>query len=254
MIHIVGEHVAPEMQAFKPVKDCLVKDWDVDLYLGSFMANPLGLDITKKVCYNMEYLHKDNPLFKAGYLETLRKNVVVDFARSNIEYLKSQGIDVFYMPFGFCKSMKKIKDTCEKPIDVLFIGSMHFPRRQEVIKKLSKYCKVFVPNKTYGKELDSLISKAKVHLNMHHAEGQPLETVRVNYLLANNCTVVSELGNDKELNSKYFNNVVFSSYKNLVDACLSSLNKTIDSSNLFKELRHNSKDACKWAKEKKCQL
>jgi hypothetical protein len=249
MIYIVGLGTIKEAEAFVPVKECLEQDCDIDVYLGTFFSTN---KIKNKVIYNMEYLRDNNPLIKTGYLNTLKDNFVIDFARSNIEYLKSKGINAYYMPFGFSNTMKKVKHK-NKTIDVLFIGSIHFKRRQDIINELSKHCNVVVPDKVYGKDLDDLIGKSKVHLNMHHAEGQPLEVVRVNYLLANNCTVVSERGNDIELDSKYSNNVIFSSYKNLVDACLSSLNKQVNSSNLLTNLRHNSKDACKWAKEKICQ-
>lgn len=251
MIHIVGHGQVKDVCAFDSVKNVLDPQFDIDLYLAAFLCKPLKREIKNKVIYNMEYLRDENPLFNFGYMDTLKDNIVIDFSRSNVDYLKSKGIDAFFMPYGFCDSMKKVKPK-EKNIDVLFIGSMHFDRRKKIINELSKYCKTVVALGIYGEELDDLISRSKVHINMHHAEGQPLETVRINYLLANNCTVVSERGNDSKLDNKYKDNLLFCDYDELVDACLSSIDTKIDSSDLINNLRHDSSNAQKWAKEKLC--
>lgn len=251
MINIVGYGQVKDVYAFDSVKNVLDPQFDIELYLAAFLCKPMKQEVKNKVIYNMEYLRDENPLFQFGYMETLKDNIVIDFSRSNVDYLKSKGIDAFYMPYGFCDSMKKVKPK-NKDIDVLFIGSMHFDRRQKIMKELNSYCKAVVAVGVYGEELDELIARSKVHINMHHAEGQPLETVRINYLLANNCTVVSELGSDQELNQKYQDNVLFCKYDELVDVCLSSIGKKIDSGDLINKLRHDSSNAQKWAKEKLC--
>lgn len=127
------------------------------------------------------------------------------------------------MPYGISKKMQSVVHKVDKDIDVLFIGSTHFDRRSKVLAALARQCNLVVATDTYGTALDELISRAKVHLNMHHAEGQPLETVRVNYLLANNCTVVSEQGSDDQLNGQYDGSLIFAVYDDLVDKCLTAL-------------------------------
>jgi hypothetical protein len=252
MIHIVGRDLVQDVQAFDSVKDCLTDHFDFDVYLAAFLCKPMGIDLQDQVIYNMEYLRDDNPLFSFGYLDTLKSNIVVDFARSNVEYLKKHGVEAFYMPYGFDDSMRRVTPK-EQDIDVLFIGSMHFDRRQKIISELSKVCNVQVALGVYGAELDDLIARSKVHLNMHHAEGQPLETVRINYLLANDCTVVSELGNDPELNDAYQDSLVFCDYDNLVESCLMAIDAKFDCQRLMDKLRHDSSGANQWIKGKLCQ-
>lgn len=251
MIHIIGQDVVQDVKAFDSVKDCLSNNFDFDVYLAAFLCKPMGIDLKDQVIYNMEYLRDDNPLFSFGYMDTLKENIVIDFAKSNVEYLKSKGIEAFYMPYGFHESMRRVPQR-HKDIDVLFIGSMHFERRKKIIFELSKVCNVQVALGVYGSELDELIARSKVHLNMHHAEGQPLETVRINYLLANNCTVVSEYGNDWELNVSYQDSLVFCEYDNLVDSCIEMLDVQFNCEKLMNELRHNSLGANEWIKGKLC--
>lgn len=247
MIHILGRDTVKQMQTFDDVAKAL--DFDMDVYLGAFMANPLGIELKGEVIYNMEYLHDNSPLWSFGYMETLRNNKVIDFSLSNIDYLKNLGIEAIYMPYGYHEALDKRKEQEQsKEIDVLFIGSMHFPRRQKIINDLSKYCKVTVAYDLYGEDLDNLIGKAKVHLNMHHAEGQPIESVRLNYLLANGCSVVSERGSCEELNTMYKSCLMFSEYDGLVNTCLSALETPQGNPQLIKSFKHDCSVANKQAK------
>lgn len=223
MIHILGYDKIPQFRAFDSVKNYLEDYFDTDLYLGAFCADPLEIDLKDKLIYNMEYLHDDSPLWAVGYKKVLEMNTVLDFSRQNVEYLAKIGIKADYMPYGISKKMQSVVHKVDKDIDVLFIGSTHFDRRSKVLAALARQCNLVVATDTYGTELDELISRAKVHLNMHHAEGQPLETVRVNYLLANNCTVVSEQGSDDQLNGQYDGSLIFAVYDDLVDKCLTAL-------------------------------
>ena len=223
MIHILGYDKVPQFKAFDSVKNYLEDYFDKDMYLGAFCAKSLGIDLQDKLIYNMEYLHDDSPLWAVGYKEILEKNDVLDFSRKNVAYLAGLGINARYMPYGISNKMQKVAHKTDKDIDVLFIGSTHFDRRNKVLETLAKQCNLMVAKNVYGDALDELISRSKVHLNMHHAEGQPLETVRVNYLLANNCILVSEQGNDAQVDEQYKDSLTFALYEELVDKCLLAL-------------------------------
>lgn len=249
MIHIVGHNKIKQMQVFEDVRDVISDGFDCDVYLGAFAAGLVGGNMADKVIYNMEYLHDDAPLVKrGGYLGILQESYVIDFSMSNVEYLKSNGIDAFYMPYGYGPSLERAAHGGDKPIDVMFIGSMHHQRRADAIAELSKHFNVEVLTDCYGADLDNSIGRAKVHLNIHHAEGQPLETVRLNYLLANGCSVVSEPGSDNSLNAEYKDALVFSGYSELVDAC----HFAIGQQKTWHKPMHDSKSANDWAKGKLC--
>lgn len=243
MIRIIGENVIEQSKAFNDVRDSLV--FDRDIYLGAMWAKPLGIILKNEIIYNMEYLYDKNPIFDYGYLETLKNNHVIDFSVSNVKYLNKLGIDAFYMPYGYHESLTRVKES-KKDIDVLFIGSTHFKRRKYILSKL----KNVVVADCYGKELDALVGRSKVHLNMHHEDGQPLETVRLNYLMANNCNIVSEYGSDEDLNKEYENGIFFSDYGELITSINFAMNNKKNSFKTIKDMKQNCKYANEWANNK----
>jgi hypothetical protein len=246
MIHIIGEGIVPEAQAFNDVRNAL--EFDFPVYLGAMLAKPLGLELNGQVIYNMEYLHDESPIYKFGYLETLKRNIVLDYSKRNVEYLKSLGVEAFFMPYGYHPSLTRLHKS-KKDIDVLFVGSTHFKRRSNLLDKLSKKCNVFVAQGIYGDELDRTIARAKVHLNVHHIEGQNLEVVRLNYLMANHCSIVSE-SSEEEITELYKNGLQFAEYDNLADACLSAIETPIDGFETIKSMPQDCKAANEWAKQR----
>ncbi|MHC4843687.1 MAG: hypothetical protein ACYTEE_07795, partial [Planctomycetota bacterium] len=77
----------------------------------------------------------------------------------------------------------------------------------------------------YGVERDHYISRAKIVLNIHFYETKVFEIVRVSYLLANKKFVISEPGNDQELESPFRDGLVFLPYNGLVEECVKYLRK-----------------------------
>ena len=248
MIHIIGDGIIKESQAFNDVRDAL--DFDHDVYLGAMWANPLGIELKGKAIYNMEYLYDESPLWKFGYLDTLKKNIVLDYSKQNVRYLKKVGIKAFYLPYRFHNSLERIKPAVQD-IDVLFVGSTYHARRVQLLHYLKGKVNLFIAQGYYGKELDNLVARSKVHLNMHHAEGQPLETVRMNYLMANHCNIVSEDGDGWE---EYALGARFGNYDELIDACIEALNDPIDGYEIVKNMPMNCKAANDWVGGKLCLL
>ena len=245
MIHIIGENIIEQAQAFNDVRDAL--DFDCDVYLGAMWAIPLEVELKNEVVYNLEPLYDGcGVIDKFDYLDVLRDNIVIDYSEANVEYLKQKGIESFYMPYGYNDTLCRA-ETREKDIEVLFVGSSHFDRRQILFGMLSDqfdfvYCEGF-----YGADLDKLISRAEVHVNIHHTENQQLEVVRLNYLIANGCNVVSEKGCEEKENNKYKNCLRFSSYENFVDTCKEAIENPIDGAEEIKVYQHDCTKANEWA-------
>lgn len=247
MIYIVGEGFVKQMQAFNDVRDALC--FDNDVYLGAMLAKPLGIDLKNVGVYNMEPLHDESPLWAMGYMETLRNCHVIDYSKKNIEYLKKYGIDAFHMPYGYHDKLSRCKNT-KKDIEVLFVGSTHHKRREELLNKISDHFDLVVATDSYGKELDSLVPRAKLHINIHHFDDQQLQVVRLNYLIANGCNIVSERGCEQEVNMAYENMLTFSEYENFVETCYVALENKVDGSDLIKEIPHNCTSANNWLNER----
>lgn len=121
---------------------------------------------------------------------------VWDYDLSNIQYLREElGIHAFYRPFLFSEACCKYVDpTKEKDLGVLFFG-YYTERRSRYIYEFHKYCGYSFAWLTHVQhpELDDYVSRAKVIINVHHAENLPQqEQTRLFYLLSNGKDVVSE--------------------------------------------------------------
>lgn len=226
---VIGDGIIPEVPAFYDVRDAL--EFDEQIVLGAFIAKVVGQTLPEdSIIYNLEPLYEGcNPLHpNVGYLDLLKKHKVLDYQRKNVEYLKTLGIDAFHMPFGYHPSMERCKPA-EKDIDVLFFGSMH-PRRLAIIHRFQELgINIVAVKGAYGADRDALVSRAKIVINMHYRDDHPLETVRLNYLMANKAFIVSERGWDDEENAVYQDGLVFTEYDDLVDACITflSVHKTV---------------------------
>ena len=250
MIHIVGESVIKEAQAFNDVRHAL--EFDCDVYLGAMWHNMIGMRLKDAVIYNMEPLYDESQLFPiAGYMQTLKENIVIDFSRKNVEYLKQKGIEAFHLPYGYHPYLERTH-AGEKDIDVLFVGSEYYPRRKKLFEEINLHCNFVSARGVYGNELDKLISRAKVHLNVHHSQlGQTLETVRLNYLMANHGNIVSEFGNDPELNDAYAKGMRFAEYDELAYACFEALEHPFDGYETIRTMPHDCKSANDWVNSRR---
>lgn len=168
------------------------------------------------VLYNWEQVERGGGI---GNLATLGgKYTIWDYAKPNCDEWAKKRIQAVHVPLGYVSEMTRITKIAED-IDVLFYGSMS-KRRGAILEQLDKLgLKVVVAiNNAYGVELNALIARAKVILNVHVAEeSRVFEISRVGYLLANKKAVVSEQSIDDYTSLKDGIKVV--PYLALVDAC-----------------------------------
>ena len=177
------------------------------------------------IIFNLEQAHPDSRWFdsKYGYIELLKKHVVWDFSKRNMETLKKFGIEnTIHCAIGYVPELTRIKRT-QEDIDIVFVGGGH-PRRQKIIDGVvtggAKLHQVF---KIFGKERDDWLARGKIHLNIHKEPAHLLEIVRISYLLANRCFVISEVSEDKDIMETFKDGVVFCKYDELVGQCISDL-------------------------------
>jgi hypothetical protein len=222
MIYIVGDGQFPECKAFYDVKAWLQGKINGDVYLAAMLAPLVGLHLEGVVIYNLEPLYDGCRSFTLGYLDTLKRCTVLDYSRKNVEYLKTLGVKATYVPYPFHNELVRPVPDVVKDIDVLLVGSKN-TRRLEAVKNLPDGVRFVWAEGVYGRELDVLIQRAKVHLNIHFATPHPLEVVRLNYLIANGCTVLSEEGDDEEVNAEYAHFLTFFSPEDLASVVLKAL-------------------------------
>lgn len=214
---IIGDGIIPEAQAVYDVRDALPGRDDVVLL--AHVAKFVGQEIPAgSIIYNLEPLFDGCRSLPTGYLDVLRRFTVWDYQRHNVQHLLYlHGIDALHVPYGYHASLERVP-VRKKNIDVLFFGSMT-ARRRAILDKVRG---VVTAQRLYGPELDATVARAKVVLNIHYCDGpHPLEVVRLNYLMANGCCVVSERGWDEEENARYAPGLVFSD--DPVSACAEML-------------------------------
>jgi Rps23 Pro-64 3,4-dihydroxylase Tpa1-like proline 4-hydroxylase/peroxiredoxin len=181
------------------------------------------------IIYNFEQVHEQARFFLPGnpYIDYLRRYPVWDYSQNNVAELAKRGItNVTMCGVGYMPELTRIPKNDRQDIDVLFIGSMH-PRRQKLIDELKERgLRVEVIQDMYGEKRDAVIARSKVILNVHLQPANVFEVVRVSYMLANRKCVVSEVGDDKQLEGPYEKAVVFRTYEQLVEACLDYASNT----------------------------
>jgi len=242
MISIVGDGIIPEAKAFYDVRDSL--SFDDDVYLAAMWSPLCGIELKDVAIYNMEPLYDGCRSLSIGYMETLKRCHVIDYSANNVEYLKHHGIEAFHMPYGYHPSLERGKEV-EKDIEVLCVGSIN-PRREHIFKWIEKEFNFVWSQGVYGEELDKLIRRAKAHINVHYYDGHPLEVVRLNYLMANHCNIVSEYGDDENVNIQYKDGLTFVDYKDLIYGCRQALDHPKDGYECIKKVKHDCLTAQEW--------
>lgn len=202
---IIGDGVIPEAEAVRDVQRALAGRPDVVLL--AHAARALGQEIPAgSTIYNLEPLFHGCRSLQAGHIDVLQRFQVWDYQAHNVAFLKQYGIDAKHVPYRYTPQLERVPAQA-KDIEVLFFGSMS-PRRRAVLDRVPG---LVTAQGCYGRELDALVARARIVVNMHYcAEPHPLEVVRLNYLMANGCCVISERGWDDEENAQYAAGLIFS--------------------------------------------
>lgn len=174
----------------------------------------------KYIVYQFEQIHAktDKKYHNAlkVYFDLMKNAISVwEYSYVNIKVLQRFGIsNVEYKPFGYSPCIETVDSVIDKDIDVLWLGCI-LQRRTSILNKLkdelSSY-KLHFSNGVFSKSKTDLLSRSKIALNIHME--QPiyscLEVVRIVYLIANKCLVVSEYSGDSYTDNIFKPYVVFS--------------------------------------------
>jgi hypothetical protein len=173
----------------------------------------------RAVMYNLEQIQSSSSWMTEDYIDLLRSFEVWDYSGRNMARLRKLGVrNIKFCGIGYVPELTRIPES-EKDIDVLLYGSVN-ERRYKILKELDELgFEVKVLFGCYGEARDRYIARSKIILNVHYYEAKVFEMVRVSYLLANRKFVVSETGDDPELEMPFRGGVVFARYENLVDEC-----------------------------------
>ena len=205
----------------------------INVLIGSTLFAARYLKLAEKlrgqpyIVYQLEQLHESKGLLREWpeYWELLQNaRWIWDYAPASTKYLRAHGLSrVTYVPPSYHPSLERFRPRESPEFDVVFFGSPH-PRRAHIIDALRMAgVKVAYISSLYGERRDQILAAAKFVLNIHAWEGLDiLESMRLSYLLANRCFVVSE----KSDHNPYDNGLVYADYDALAATCLDYLGRS----------------------------
>ncbi len=173
------------------------------------------------VMINLEQASDDSPWMTQNYMAVLQSFPVLDYSTRNRARLASRGVaHAGILGIGYSERLTRITHAPAKDIDVLFYGALNH-RRFHILEKLSRArLKVVHLFDVYGRERDVAISRARIVLNLHQYAQSVFEIVRVSYLLANRCCVLSEGDMSDPEVQPFVGGLAIAPYERLVDRCL----------------------------------
>lgn len=168
------------------------------------------------ILYNLEQVDRRSDWITLGLWEIFYRHRVWDYSERNAAALRSMGIRVdAVVPIGYAPQLTRIQSAETQDIDVLFCGSLN-PRRSRVLNEMRQAgLHVEAHFGLYGEERDRLIARSKVVLNVHFYAAKVMEMVRISYLLANRCVVLTEPSADEEADAQLGGAVAFAEYEDL---------------------------------------
>ena len=144
---------------------------------------------------NLEQLGEGGATLPAAYLDLLGRSAVVDYDAANVPAYARDVDDVPRVPLLHAPYLDRSTPLPleERPIDLLFIGSLN-ERRLEWIRRIEAQGRTVtvLDAPLYGEERDRVIRNAKAVLNVHFYESGRFEQVRASHALSLGTPVISE--------------------------------------------------------------
>jgi hypothetical protein len=200
------------------------EDAATNIILGGHLLHEEGASEVPEgsIIYNFEQIHGGSKWIKPVYVDLVRSFRCWDYSPRNITMWNRYCPEAtpVHVPLGYTPELSRIEPTADEDIDVLFYGIIN-ERRAEILNKLHQAgLNVRVLVGKFGAERDALIARAKVVLNVHFFDTKIFELPRVSYLLANRKAVVSEVGQDTEMERDLAEAVAGVRYEALVQKCV----------------------------------
>lgn len=168
----------------------------VNFIFGAHLGfEPAQRDRYSCVFVNLEQLGRGGAAVPPAYLQLLAGSAVVDYDADNISAYNTRASEVPVFTLLSAPYLRPAQTLPleERPIDLLFIGSMN-ERRAALIRRIESGGRQvsLLDTPLYGPERDQIILQSKAVLNMHFYESSRFEQARVSHCLSLLTPVVSE--------------------------------------------------------------
>jgi len=147
------------------------------------------------IFFNLEQLGDGGAAVSEAYLKLLRTSAVADYDASNVGAYADDPADVPLLPFLHAPYLESTETTplADRPIDLLFFGSMNARRRAFIDRIEAAGVSVATfDHPLYGAERDAYIRQSKAVLNCSFYDSARFEQARVFQCLAMGTPVISE--------------------------------------------------------------
>jgi hypothetical protein len=134
--------------------------------------------------------HHDSRQELQGYIDKLQQHYVWTYNQYNQQWLHKHGIEAELIRFCYYRTLERPIIPTDKDIDVLYIGGSGGPRRERILPLL-KPKPVIVSNK-WGAELEQLIRRAKIIINVSQFDFHLLPVARIMPFLALGAFIISD--------------------------------------------------------------
>jgi hypothetical protein len=200
---------------------------DDTVYLTFYKFNDDIVHPKKYIVYNFEQLTTEKK-WSEEYINYLRNALyVIDYSLSNVIWLNSIDINSYFLPFETLdtKIYRSLK-SCDKDIDILFIGSLN-DRRKKWLNRLiylnSQLTIKIITNK-FNKDSYDFYTRSKILLNIHYYEQNRISEIsRIIHALENSCIVLTESSDDFYYNQLLNGIVTITNYDTLNDDVINIL-------------------------------
>lgn len=160
----------------------------------------LGFDAALRERYdcifvNLEQLGEGGAQVSQNYLRLLAGSAAVDYDARNVPSYSTQVADVPVVPLWFAPYLRPetALPLADRPIDLLFIGSMNERRRAMLDRVQAQGVTVSqFDSPLYGPERDHFILQSKAVFNTHFYATSRFEQARVSHCLSLGTPVISE--------------------------------------------------------------
>lgn len=162
----------------------------------------LGFDAALRQRYtcifvNLEQIGPGGAAVSRDYLQLLESSAVVDYDADNVAGYTKHADDVPVVPLLYAPylAQEQFRPLDERPIDLLFIGSLNERRKAMLDRIEAQGVKVSrFDSPLYGPERDQLIVQSKAVFNAHFYPSSRFEQARVSHCLSLGTPVISERG------------------------------------------------------------
>jgi hypothetical protein len=181
------------------------------------------------IYYNLEQISGDPQYNPANPKDTVKfissKFRIWDYSGANMEawnrLMPTHAIKL--VPVGYAPTLTRIENAENQDIGVLIYGAVGL-QRLSVFASLgamvNQNISTVFASGLYGAGRDSLISRAKIVLNINNiSRSRIFEIVRVSYLLANSKAVIADIYPDSYIEENIAAGVVFVPTKMIAETC-----------------------------------